>query len=55
MTDFRAKYQQLYRTERSVLEHNRAVIVPADIERVSEHEPCFLCGQARGCRHRWAA
>lgn len=30
----------------------RHIVVPEDIERVSEHEPCFRCGQARGCRHR---
>jgi DNA polymerase III alpha subunit (gram-positive type) len=28
------------------------VVVPDDIERVSEHTPCFWCGQARGCEHR---
>lgn len=26
--------------------------VPADIERRAHHEPCFLCGQAHGCKHR---
>jgi hypothetical protein len=32
------------------------VIVPDDIQRVSESEPCFMCGRARGlCRHRKAA
>lgn len=31
------------------------VVVPDDVVRVDEHAPCFLCGQARGCRHRMAA
>ena len=31
------------------------VQVPDDIERLEHHEPCFLCGSARGCRHRMAA
>jgi hypothetical protein len=32
------------------------VIVPDDVVRVSEHEPCFRCGTARGpCKHRIAA
>jgi hypothetical protein len=34
------------------------VTVPEDIERVTEHEPCFYCGVRAGlpCRHRrWAA
>lgn len=27
--------------------------VPDDVERLFEHEPCFMCGTARGpCRHR---
>jgi hypothetical protein len=32
--------------------------VPQDVERVTEHEPCFYCGVRAGlpCRHRrWAA
>jgi hypothetical protein len=33
----------------------RPVIVPNDVMRLSEHEPCFLCGQARGCKHRGAS
>jgi hypothetical protein len=29
------------------------VIVPNDVERLSEHGPCWMCGTARGlCRHR---
>jgi hypothetical protein len=32
------------------------VIVPPDVERVSVHEPCWMCGEARGlCKHRRAA
>lgn len=26
--------------------------VPADIEVRAYHEPCFMCGQREGCRHR---
>jgi hypothetical protein len=26
-----------------------------NVQRVAEHAPCFLCGQARGCRHRMLA
>lgn len=27
-------------------------VVPADIEVRRIHEPCFMCGQREGCRHR---
>jgi hypothetical protein len=40
------------------MDHGRPVIVPDDVERISEHEPCFYCGTRAGlpCRHRrWAA
>ena len=29
------------------------VSIPEDVQRVSESEPCFMCGTARGlCKHR---
>jgi hypothetical protein len=31
------------------------IIVPDDVEIRLTHEPCFLCGQRDGCRHRIAA
>jgi hypothetical protein len=36
------------------MDHGRPVIVPDNVERVSEHTPCFLCGVRAGlpCRHR---
>lgn len=54
MRDYRAKYQRLYSTEHRVHDHGRPTIVPDDIERVSEHEPCWFCGVRAGlpCRHR---
>jgi hypothetical protein len=37
-------------------DHGRPTIVPENVERVSVHEPCFMCGTARGlCKHRVAA
>jgi hypothetical protein len=30
-------------------------VVPANIERREFHEPCFLCGEREGCKHRRAA
>jgi hypothetical protein len=32
------------------------VQVPENVERAVVHEPCWMCGEARGmCRHRRAA
>jgi hypothetical protein len=36
-------------------DHGRPTIVPEDIQRVEHHTPCFMCGTARGCKHRLAA
>lgn len=56
MTDYRAKYQRLYKTGHAKEQSYQQVHVPADVERVSIHEPCFMCGTAKGlCRHRRAA
>lgn len=55
MADHRAKYQRLYATGHAI-DHGRPVHVPENVERVSIHEPCFMCGTAKGlCRHRRAA
>ena len=34
--------------------HGRPTIVPDDVKRVDEHEPCFFCGTRAGlpCKHR---
>jgi hypothetical protein len=51
----REEYARNYSTSHA-MDHGRSVIVPENIQRVSEHEPCFRCGNARGpCRHRKAA
>lgn len=46
MTRYTDEYSGTYHTRA------RPIIVPENVERLSEHEPCFRCGQARGCRHR---
>lgn len=36
--------------------NGQPVNVPHDVQRVSVHEPCFMCGAARAlCKHRLAA
>lgn len=49
----RDEYARLYASAN--LRNGSPIIVPENVERRDEHEPCFLCGQARGCKHRWAA
>jgi hypothetical protein len=31
---------------------SHVLTVPEDVERRESHEPCFMCGVRRGCRHR---
>jgi hypothetical protein len=51
----REEYARNYSTSHA-MDHGRSVIVPDNIQRVSESVPCFMCGMARGvCRHRRAA
>jgi hypothetical protein len=50
------EYQRRWSTGHA-RDHGRPTIVPEDIQRVTEHEPCFMCGVRAGlpCRHRRAA
>lgn len=51
----RAKYQEQYSTGHARNEAGVRTYVPEDVERLTVHEPCFFCGEARGlCRHRRA-
>jgi hypothetical protein len=44
-------YQRNYATSHA--KNGGRVQVPEAVERVSVHEPCFFCGEAKGlCRHR---
>ena len=45
------RYQQRWFRNPS---HNNVVhtIVPEDVERRTEHTPCFLCGASGACKHR---
>jgi hypothetical protein len=48
------EYHRNYSTGHAM--NGAPVRVPDDVERVSVHEPCWMCGCARGlCRHRKAA
>lgn len=53
----REQYQREYSGGYNRAQGGLQIVVPDDVERVAEHEPCGYCGQARGpCRHRrWAA
>lgn len=52
----REQYQREYSGGYNRAQGGLRVIVPDDVARVSEHEPCFMCGVRAGCRHRrWAA
>lgn len=45
------EYRKNYSTGHAL--NGARTFVPEDIQRVSVHEPCFFCGEARGlCRHR---
>jgi len=53
----REEYQRRWSTGHA-RDHGQPVIVPADVERRTVHEPCFYCGVRADlpCRHRrWAA
>jgi hypothetical protein len=51
----REEYKRRWSTGHA-MDHGRPVQIPDDVIRLSEHEPCFMCGTARGlCRHRRAA
>jgi heterodisulfide reductase subunit C len=51
-----AEYRRRWSTGHAKAEAGLRVQVPEDVQRVSESEPCFQCGTARGmCRHRRAA
>ncbi len=50
------KYRREYYAENYSTGHAKngsGPVIPADIVRLSEHTPCFFCGEAKGlCRHR---
>jgi hypothetical protein len=49
----REEYHRLWSTGHAREFAGRTTIVPDNVERLSEHEPCWMCGTARGlCRHR---
>lgn len=48
----RREYQRLYASPKAVRSAPRPVDVPIDAIRLDTHEPCFLCGAARHCKHR---
>lgn len=52
-----AEYQRRWATTLNRNEGQR-IIVPEDVMRLDDHEPCFFCGTRAGlpCKHRrWAA
>jgi hypothetical protein len=53
----RREYDRLYKSgpASNVRVDGARIVIPADVQRVEHSEPCFLCGTARGCRHREVA
>ena len=51
-SESKRRYAEHFKHPTGIRHQPTRVTIPANVERQMYHEPCFLCGGARSCRHR---